>query len=323
MILNNSMEAAEAEGSELPEDSQEEMVKRMRQDSGELRRQLGAMTCKYEALVQKLRDKVWCPVCFKVPRSAPVPVCPNGHVVCSSCEWQVCPICRRAMEGGRSLLALTVVENIEHECGHEGCSTTLPLPALPQHEAECERRPVKCPSLDCGAVVSLAGLLTHVRLCCFIKQVRSYSLPHSFHYMMNESVEELAGDRKNFNWKLEALRFDGRLFFLKVTRKARSGRWYVFLQLGERKEAAMQYRVSVTLGRPRSLTGVGSSYAGDAFSQTYMGDLCPIDVASVEEAEDRGLCLAVKDGGMQKFFVRNRDTGENEFSVTVNIFKKL
>ena len=73
----------------------------------------------------------------------------------------------------------------------------------------------------------------------------------------------------------KADRFDGRLFFLKVTRKARSGRWYVFLQLGERREAAMQYRVSVTLGRPRSLTGVGSSYAGDAFSQTYMGDLCP------------------------------------------------
>ena len=53
----------------------------------------------------------------------------------------------------------------------------------------------------------------------------------------------------------------------------------------------------------------------------YSGDICPIDTSTVDEAEDRGLCLTLKDGGMAKFFVKNTNSGENEFSVLVNIFR--
>ena len=51
-------------------------------DRENVREELGRMTKKYEDLVKKLRDKVECPVCFDIPKKAPVPVCPNGHVVC-------------------------------------------------------------------------------------------------------------------------------------------------------------------------------------------------------------------------------------------------
>ena len=39
-----------------------------------VREELEKMTKKYEDLVKKLRDKVECPVCFDVPRKAPIPV---------------------------------------------------------------------------------------------------------------------------------------------------------------------------------------------------------------------------------------------------------
>ena len=39
-----------------------------------VREDLERMTKKYEDLVKKLRDKVECPVCFDVPRKAPIPV---------------------------------------------------------------------------------------------------------------------------------------------------------------------------------------------------------------------------------------------------------
>ena len=84
------------------------------------------MTRKYDDLVRKLRDKVECPVCFDVPKSAPVPVCPNGHVVCVKCVREVCPTCRVRMEDGTSTLAVTVIENIEHTCEHEDCGQSLP-----------------------------------------------------------------------------------------------------------------------------------------------------------------------------------------------------
>ena len=39
-----------------------------------VREELEKMTKKYEDLVKKLSDKVECPVCFDVPRKAPIPV---------------------------------------------------------------------------------------------------------------------------------------------------------------------------------------------------------------------------------------------------------
>ena len=50
------------------------------------------------------------------------------------------------------------------------------------------------------------------------------------------------------------------------------------------------------------------------------GDVCPIDVDTVDGAEEAGYCLTLKDGAMAKFFLKN-DKQENEFSVHLNISK--
>jgi hypothetical protein len=36
--------------------------------------------------------------------------------------------------------------------------------------------------------------------------------------MMSEGLDDLSGESQNFNWNLEGIKFDNRVFFLKVTR---------------------------------------------------------------------------------------------------------
>ena len=91
----------------------------MEGDSMELRKvkdELSRMTRKHEDLVGKLRNKVECPVCLEVPTKAPIYVCSNGHVVCEHCTREQCPTCRSSMVRSNNILALTVVENIDHQC---------------------------------------------------------------------------------------------------------------------------------------------------------------------------------------------------------------
>ena len=279
------------------------------------RAQLEQVTRKYDDLVRKLRDKVECPVCFEIPRSAPVPVCPNGHVVCNTCVRETCPTCRVKMQQATSTLAVTVIENIEHTCEHDNCGLTLPLPELPRHQAACPHRPVLCPGLDCSARLPLHQLLGHVVTCCVERgEVRVYKFPHKFPYMMNEDLTNLGGESQNFNWKLEAVKFDNKVFFLKVTRKARARRWFFYVQMVGCEEEALAYTAAVTVFRP--------DYGPEGkYSQRYSGDVCPIDMSAVDRAEEAGYCLVLNDAAMGKVFLKNSNSGENEFSVFLNISK--
>ena len=82
----------------------------------------------HKNLLKALREAIVCPVCLLVPRSDSVPSCPNGHVTCSSCLQMMrgegrtdCPTCRVNMGEGKSILARVIVENVDHECGLDGC----------------------------------------------------------------------------------------------------------------------------------------------------------------------------------------------------------
>ena len=41
---------------------------------------------------------------------------------------------RVKMERGTSTLAVTVIENIDHQCDHEGCDASFPLATLQEHQ---------------------------------------------------------------------------------------------------------------------------------------------------------------------------------------------
>jgi len=117
-------------------------------------------------LVQQLREKVECPVCMEVPRTGPVPICPNGHVVCSKCRTRACPVCRVIMGAGHSLLAKTIIEKIEHKCRYAGCNMFISVDKIGEHDKSCVHRTVMCPYGRCNAQVNLTKLMDHIHFKC-------------------------------------------------------------------------------------------------------------------------------------------------------------
>jgi len=273
---------------------------------------------KYDDLVKKLRDKVECPVCYVIPKKAPVPVCPNGHIVCESCVRENCPTCRVKMERGTSTLAVTVIENIEHQCDHEGCDLTFSLSDLPSHMSRCGHRKVKCPGLSCTAWLPLSSLLEHVITCCMGRagiRVCIMGMPVSITFNSTKDIEDIAGENQNcICWKPQVMKFEGKIFFLRVVRKAEARSWFFYLQMVGSLEDTEGYGVAITVYRKED--GPEGMY-----SRKYSGEICPIDISTVEEAADNGLCLILKDGEMAKFFVKNTIFGSNKISVLVSIFQ--
>jgi len=279
---------------------------REREDRDSVREELGKMTRKYEDLVDKLRDKVECPVCFGIPKKAPVPVCPNGHVVCERCVRRRCPTCRVNMGQGTSTLAVTVIENIEHQCDNEGCALIFALSDLPSHMSQCSHRIVKCPGLDCSAKLPMSKLNNHVVTCCLEgADIKPHKLPQKF---------TLKEGKQDFNGILVGLKFDERLFFLKVTRNQRTGEWFFFVQMIGSLEDTSDYGVTIEVFRLED--GPNGKY-----SRRYSGDICPIDISTVNHAYDRGLCLTLQDGGMAKLLVKDTNSGNNKCSISVDIFR--
>ena len=72
------------------------------------------------------------------------------------------------MFGGKSLLAVTVIENIEHKCLHEGCEKLFPLNNFKNHLESCPHRRVHCPASDdlCNEELELSNLYSHITLKC-------------------------------------------------------------------------------------------------------------------------------------------------------------
>ena len=92
---------------------------------------------------------------------------------------------------------------------------------LSDHMAVCSMRPVNCPGMKCGLRLARLELLTHMTGCCLEGgEIRSFSLPHRFTYIMDEDVNNLETEGQNINYKLEAVKFDNKVFLLKVTRQA-------------------------------------------------------------------------------------------------------
>ena len=125
--------------------------------------------CDNNSLVSKLEERLRCPVCLEVPTTGPVYNCLYGHSVCSSCYTGYnsdCPQCRVKMYNITSLLAATVIDNIDHTCQHEGCGERFPADLLCIHHDQCNFRLVKCPALKCGDRMPFNSILDHLSNDC-------------------------------------------------------------------------------------------------------------------------------------------------------------
>jgi len=154
-------------------------------------------------LHENLRSRIECPVCYEVPTSGPLPVCPNGHIICKQCNRTRCPVCRTRMTGGVSLLGSTVLESIDHKCPHEawGCPAyPLPLQEMLRHKTECQFRPAKCQYdfLGCPApLLPFKEMLRHNTECQFRPATTVWRCPvKSMHgelcnfYVTREEIEQ-------------------------------------------------------------------------------------------------------------------------------------
>ena len=168
-----------------------------------------------------MADMVKCPVCLMLPReNKPVPCCPRGHFVCSTCKDRLtrqnlpCPTCRIPMGEGQSLLALAIVEEALHECSLPECGMKLPFDKIKEHEDTCQWRRVRCPGGSrCNHVVPFCQVLTHVEGCnkCKLAEYSDNILQHGVAIYKDHIDANVDGD----GWKTLVMFSQGQVFFVR------------------------------------------------------------------------------------------------------------
>jgi len=291
---------------------------RLKQELSNSTSEQAVLTTKYDSLVTKMQAKVECPVCFDVPKQAPVPVCPNGHVVCQGCKRDLCPTCRVRMGHGTSILAVTVIENIPHSCEFQiyGCQATCSIGSLPTHQATCQFRAVKCPNFNCVERVPLTLLAEHtLRRCIHNGTFYNTPLSNSYNYIIPANQTDQFDNRRNSTWRPDGITFDEKNFFLKITRKGKKAMWYFYVQMAGSEADAKQYTATIYVFK----TSVGVDGKN---SHRFIGDICPIDLVSTDRAAEAGYCCVLTDAQMKRVFTEGSSREADKkfgFSVEVRI----
>jgi len=160
--------AQEKDSLEQDLDAKIKTMDTLEKDFANITKSRDALSVQYSGIISKLSEQIECPVCLEVPTSGPVYVCPNGHFVCSKCKGSNCPTCRDRMFNGKSLLAVTVLENIDHKCRNDSCGKLLPLEDYKLHLKSCPHRIVLCPAPAqlCGKMMGLSKVCAHILSNC-------------------------------------------------------------------------------------------------------------------------------------------------------------
>lgn len=191
---------------------------------------------KNEQIVDQLVDKVECPVCLEIPRSLPVHVCPNGHVLCEDCRVgaQSCPKCRVNIGNGKSLLANIIIENIEHKCKYDLCNKTCPIDEVLDHEKGCKHRIVTCPYARCDEKFTVNELEEHLEEgnCCFKSEIINNRSMRAIYEVEDDLKEE-----NDVTWKVNTFKYEGNTFVL-VTEKFESMYFFSAVMLGSKGECS-------------------------------------------------------------------------------------
>ena len=312
------------------EEKQREMEIREKEEEIEkLRQQLTlrieseeTVKANYDDLVSQLAAKVECPVCFEVPKSAPVHSCVNGHLVCRDCKRDTCPTCRVPLGRSTSLLAITVIEQIPHRCEFElqGCMVRLALSNLKAHVTNCPYRLVKCPNFSCPKKVPLAMLAEHtLKICIHNGTFYDTPLSNKYNYFTYPPDTKNQFDRRsNSTWRPDGLTFNGENFFLKITRKGKKSSWFFFVQMAGGEEKCSLYTATIHVYNPKAGVNGRNSFR-------FIGEVCPINVSSTEKAAEDGFCQVVTDAQMRKLFTDGCHIAEDsqraryEFGVKVDL----
>ena len=284
-------------------DEKEVMKSELKMKVGKQKKEMEDLTKKIElhdGFVAKLKNRIECPVCLGVPSEAPVFSCPNGHMICNRCKMDTCPTCKEAMGQDKSLLAVTILENIEHECSIDGCEETLSFEDLGNHVRDCEHRVVRCPYAGCVKTMPLMDLMKHLstRCCMFIKDCEENGRGSHLFYVNN-----FFNDR---NWKIGIFKYRGLDFAIKMDHA--NGYLNICLLMFKSEARCAKYKLEI-------IVHCADSTPEDA-SVSYISRGAP---GSVDQGRDRvkQLRLTVSDEAMRT--ILQKENYHDKFKVSVNI----
>jgi len=264
---------------------------------------------KYNSLVSKLRDRIECPVCLEIPETGPVSACPNGHLVCSKCKSYSCPTCRSRMFEGKYLLAVTVLENIEHKCRNQGCGKVFPLAEIGEHKKLCDFRLTVCPAALCEQKIPFCYVIDHVMNCC----------QHSFAKKEKKVIEIVKSpydqtfistpDKDHFD--VETFLWDGKYFFLNMKE---GPAWTFNVEMLGKEEDCSEYEVELIVHRTDD-----SDVTNNKCVFKFTGTPCPVE----EEKTLKSLTgLIINRKTMETKMLRMWEDQESDFGISVGIYKK-
>ena len=118
---------------------------------------------------EDMQDDLQCPVCLKIPRTAPIYQCSQGHIHCEACHPRLeeCPVCRSSIAGDiRNLVMEKILERLPTKCVNfeNGCQQPADLPqVMIKHEKHCDFRMVTCLVSNCEEKFILSDIEIHFR----------------------------------------------------------------------------------------------------------------------------------------------------------------
>jgi len=255
-----------------------------------------------------MKDKIECPVCLQVPRSGPVYVCPNGHFVCKDCRQRSCPTCRTPAGNGKSLLAITVIENIDHDCQFDDCKHSFPLGELEQHEKLCPQRTVACPDVDCRVQLPLSKLVDHLSqsdYCCDDELPTVLVAGHDWicECCGINDVANLAG-----GWLPSFYSFDGQTFAVIPSKS--DGQYHFAVVMFDTRHECGKYKVEIVAhqaGTEATASDVSFSFCGNP--------------SSIDDSKDEHAFLGFSENKMKRL-LSDSDLEHGQFNFSFRISRK-
>jgi len=253
--------------------------------------------------VGTLRKRVECPVCLEIPRSGPVFVCKNGHFVCQKCKrGGSCPTCREVMGTNKSILAVTVIEIVLHDCKFDECKEQFPLKDIEEHEKVCKHRIVKCPHFDfCGGKASISKLLEHMREaeCCRNDAPESVVNKSGSASFSLTDLSELSD--ADTHWSVITYSYMGAIFALCAYKSDYC--WHFNIVMFESPEVCSSFNVEIEV------------YEKNSSPDSRLSAKLRCKPSSIDEPRDEieELGLSINDKLMRKLVLR-----ENSFNFTVS-----
>ena len=256
---------------------------------------------KLRMMAKELKEKVECTICLEIPRKGPVPVCSNGHFICSQCldkrkedGHRDCATCRVPMGNIKSLLATVVIENVDHKCDLEGCEEVVHFKEYKKHQGMCTHRKVQCPGRFCHKLLSFKEAAAHTKSCPQIvsktKEVLTLNIQSN-----NRGKTDLYG------CSTFSINYNMMLFFFKI-RKFNHIYSLEIVMLGSQEECE-QYSVEISILDSKANPVILSRFPPRPLSLEQLGSDC----------------LTVTEKALARVWTCSQDN-RKRFQVTVNIY---